>query len=156
MESWKMNQLLSPVVNEPTQDAYIVSFDYEGMKIAHRGELVFIESIPPEVRQQLTDALAQRKDTVEDTILRLTNWKDGLENRVQDLEDNIDEADMGDEFSYYADTFYESRETMMDDWETERDEAQEKVDELEDQLKMLGRYDQYLQYAMYLIGNVGK
>ena len=53
MESWKMDQLLSPVVSDNTRSAYAVYFDYQGMKIAHEGELVFIEKIPAESRADL-------------------------------------------------------------------------------------------------------
>ena len=154
MESWKMDQLLSPVASDNTRSAYAVFFDYQGMKIAHEGELVFIEKIPAESRADLLAALQQRKEAVDGTIFRLERWKEGLENRVEELEDGIDEADMGDEFSYYEDTLYEERETMIDDWETERDMAHEKVDELEDQIEVLRQQDYKLQFAIQLIGSV--
>lgn len=145
MENWEMQRYTAPVTFVEDRDEYAVCFSTQGMMVLKNGQMTLIQDLPEEIRQGIIAAIGSRKDLVDNTLLRLGNWKDALEERVDRLESIIDEVDSGDEFSYYEDTLYDERETMTDDMETERDEAQEKVDELEDQIEQLEYFFQCLE-----------
>lgn len=145
MEYWEMERYTAPVTFMEEGDNYAVCFSAQGMMVLKNGQMTLIQDLPAQTRQGIIGAIESRKEWVDNALLRLGNWKDALEERVDRLESIIDEVDSGDEFSYFEDTLFEERETMTDDMETERDEAQEKVDELDDQIGRLEYFSRCLE-----------